>query len=185
MLGETMTEHEALEALLLPSANNIADALAEQVSGSASRFVTAMNRAAARLGMVDTVYTDPSGYDPGTISTASDQLKLARAATTLTAFTEIVSLRSAVLPGVGVVHNTDSLLGQDGFVGVKTGSDQAAGGCFMFEAVRRIGGHQRRVLGVVLGQTGGPLIAAGLSAAQSLVDGVMGELADRSSRRED
>jgi D-alanyl-D-alanine carboxypeptidase (penicillin-binding protein 5/6) len=75
-----------------------------------------------------------------------------------------------------LVANTDTLLGHDGFVGIKTGSDQAAGGCFMFSSVRRVGGHQRRVIGVVLGQTGGPEIQAGLRAAQTLTDGVMTQL---------
>jgi D-alanyl-D-alanine carboxypeptidase (penicillin-binding protein 5/6) len=179
--GETMTEQDALEALLIPSANNIADALAERVSGSVPSFVRAMNRAALRLGMTHTTYTDPSGFDPGTVSTARDQLRLARAAMALPAFAEIVGQRAATIPVVGEVHNTDTLLGQDGFVGIKTGSDQAAGGCFMFEAVRRIGGRPHRVFGVVLGQTGGGLIAAGLSAARSLVDEVMNELANHST----
>jgi D-alanyl-D-alanine carboxypeptidase (penicillin-binding protein 5/6) len=174
--GETMTERDALEALLLPSANNIAAALADHVSGSVPNFVREMNRAALRLGMTSTIYTDPSGFDAGTTSTARDQLRLAQAAMAVPTFAEIVGQRSALIPEVGEVTNTDSLLGQDGFVGIKTGSDQAAGGCFMFEAVRRIGGHQRRAFGVVLGQRKGPLIAAGLSAAQSLVDRVMTQL---------
>jgi D-alanyl-D-alanine carboxypeptidase (penicillin-binding protein 5/6) len=177
--GETMTEREALTALLLPSANNIADALADHVAGSVSQFVHDMNHAAIGLGMSDTDYTDPSGFDASTISSAPDQLRLARAAMAIPAFAEIVGLPTATLPGAGLVRNTDQLLGQDGFVGIKTGSDQAAGGCFMFEAVRRVGGHQRRVIGVVLGQTRGPLIAAGLQAAQSLVDHVMTQLAHK------
>jgi D-alanyl-D-alanine carboxypeptidase (penicillin-binding protein 5/6) len=136
-----------------------------------------MNRAAVQLGMPSTIYTDPSGFDPGTVSTAHDQLRLAQAAMAIPAFAEIVGQRSAMIPQFGEVRNTDALLGEDGFVGIKTGSDQAAGGCFMFESVRRIGGQQHRVFGVVLGQTGGPLIAAGLTAARSLVDQVMGQLA--------
>ena len=61
-------------------------------------------------------------------------------------------------------HNTNSLLGQAGFVAGKTGSTDAAGGCLAFRVVR--GG---RVLdGVVLGQRGRPLIDAGLRAAAAL-----------------
>ena len=43
------------------------------------------------------------------------------------------------------MHNTNGLLGHDGFVGVKTGSDHAAGGCFAFRAIRRIHSKQTTV----------------------------------------
>jgi D-alanyl-D-alanine carboxypeptidase (penicillin-binding protein 5/6) len=168
-VGEKLTERQALEALLLPSANNVAMQLARAVSGSADAFVDAMNAQARRLGMTSTHYTDPSGYDPGTTSTARDQVLVARAAMRIRAFTALVAEPSAVLPDVGVVRNTDRLLGHDGFVGIKTGSDQAAGGCFMF-AARRTGGQL--VYGVVLGQRDGPLIPAGLNAARHLADSV-------------
>jgi serine-type D-Ala-D-Ala carboxypeptidase (penicillin-binding protein 5/6) len=168
--GEKLTERHALQALLLPSANNIAMALARAVSGSVAAFVDEMNAAARRLGMTSTRYTDPSGYDPGTVSTAHDQLLLARAAMRIDAFAEIAAEPSAVIPYAGVVRNTDRLLGQDGFVGIKTGSDQAAGGCFMFAARSSSGGQL--VYGVVLGQRDGPLIPAALAAARRLADSV-------------
>ena len=167
--GEELTERQALQALLLPSANNIAMALARAVSGTVDAFVDEMNSEARRLAMTSTVYTDPSGYDPGTVSTARDQLLLARSAMRIDAFAEIVAEPAAIIPQAGVVHNTDGLLGQDGFVGVKTGSDSAAGGCFMF-AVR---GHSRQLLyGVVLGQRDGPLIPAALNVAHRLADSI-------------
>jgi D-alanyl-D-alanine carboxypeptidase (penicillin-binding protein 5/6) len=170
VVGERLTERQALQALLLPSANNIAISLARAVSGSTEGFVNEMNAEARRLGMRSTRYTDPSGYDPGTVSTASDQLVLARAAMRIDAFREIVSMSSAVLPQTGLVLNTNGLLGRGGFLGIKTGSDQAAGGCFMF-AARGWHGHQM-IYGAVLGQRDGPFIAAGLSAARQLVDSV-------------
>jgi D-alanyl-D-alanine carboxypeptidase (penicillin-binding protein 5/6) len=166
--GEELTEWQALQALLLPSANNIAMALARAVSGSNDAFVDEMNAEARRLGMTSTRYTDPSGYDAATVSTAVDQLLLARAAMKIDAFAEIVAEPSAVIPYVGVIRNTDLLLGDDGFVGIKTGSDQAAGGCFMFATRTR---HAHGLLyGVVLGQRDGALIGAGLNAARRLAD---------------
>jgi D-alanyl-D-alanine carboxypeptidase (penicillin-binding protein 5/6) len=74
----------------------------------------------------------------------------------------------------GTVHNTDTLLGHDGFVGVKTGSDDAAGGCFAFRAIRWMNGARTVITGVVLGQPGDDPIAAGLEAADALVDRVVG-----------
>jgi D-alanyl-D-alanine carboxypeptidase (penicillin-binding protein 5/6) len=68
------------------------------------------------------------------------------------------------------VTNTNALLGHDGFVGMKTGSDEAAGGCLMFRAVWSTGSGSRSLIGVVLGQRGDNLINAGLSAAKQLAD---------------
>jgi D-alanyl-D-alanine carboxypeptidase (penicillin-binding protein 5/6) len=85
-------------------------------------------------------------------------------------------MRTAVLPVAGTVTNTDTLLGHDGFVGIKTGSDQAAGGCFMFEAVRSSHGRNWDIYGVVLGQTRGPLIQAGLGAADQLATSISPQL---------
>lgn len=170
--GDVLTERDALEALLLPSANNIAIALANYSAGSVDAFVDEMNQQAASLHMTHTTYTDPSGYDDTTVSTARDQLKLARVAMANHTFAQIVAMPEAVLPAVGVVKNTDTLLGRDGFVGGKTGSDSAAGGCFMFKAVREVRGHRYTFLGVVLGQRGGPLIDAALVAADDLVNSI-------------
>src|SRR5947209_6247540 len=74
--GEQLTERQALQALLLPSANNIAAVLARWGAGSVDRFVARMNAAARSLGMTHTRYTDPSGYDDATVSTAADQARI-------------------------------------------------------------------------------------------------------------
>jgi D-alanyl-D-alanine carboxypeptidase (penicillin-binding protein 5/6) len=175
--GERLTERQALQALLLPSANNIAAVLARWDAGSERRFVARMNAAARSLGMTRTRYTDPSGYDDATVSTAADQLRLVDRAMRLPVFASIVATPSATLPVAGTVHNTNTLLGHGGFVGVKTGSTAAAGGCFAFRAVRWIDGKRTTVTGVVLGQPGHDQIAAGLAAAVAMVDRIAGRRA--------
>ena len=172
--GEQLTELQALQALLLPSANNIAAVLARWDAGSENRFVARMNATALSLGMTHTRYTDPSGYDDATVSTAADQVRIVDRAMRLPVFASIVATPSAVLPVAGIVHNTDTLLGRDGFVGVKTGSDDAAGGCFAFRAIRWIDGKRTTITGVVLGQPGHDQIAAGLAAAGGMVDRITG-----------
>jgi D-alanyl-D-alanine carboxypeptidase (penicillin-binding protein 5/6) len=173
--GEQLTERQALEALLLPSANNIAAVLARWDAGSADRFVARMNAAAQSLGMTHTRYTDPSGYDDGTVSTAADQVRIVVGAMRLPVFASIVATTSATLPVAGTVHNTNRLLRHDGFVGVKTGSTAAAGGCFAFRAVRWIDGRRTTITGVVLGQPGHDQIASGLVAADAMVDRIAGD----------
>ena len=175
--GEQLTELQALQALLLPSANNIAAVLARWDAGSVSRFVARMNATARSLGMTHTRYTDPSGYDDATVSTAADQVRLVDRAMRLPAFASIVGASSATLPVAGTVHNTNPLLGHKGFVGVKTGSTSAAGGCFAFRAVRWIDGKRQTITGVVLGQPGHDKIAAGLAAAEAMVDRIAGQRA--------
>jgi serine-type D-Ala-D-Ala carboxypeptidase (penicillin-binding protein 5/6) len=179
--GEQLTERQALQALLLPSANNIAAVLARWDAGSVNRFVARMNATARSLDMSHTRYTDPSGYDDATVSTAAEQVRIVDRAMRLPVFASIVATPSATLPVAGTVHNTDTLLGQDGFVGVKTGSDDAAGGCFAFRAIRWIDGKGTTITGVVLGQSGDNRIAAGLAAADAMVNRIAGQGAVPSS----
>jgi serine-type D-Ala-D-Ala carboxypeptidase (penicillin-binding protein 5/6) len=174
VVGEELTERQALEALLVPSANNIAAVLARWDAGSEERFVVRMNAVARSLGMRHTRYTDPSGYDDATVSTAADQVRIVLRAMRLPVFASIVTEPTAELPVAGSVRNTDMLLGHDGFVGVKTGSDDAAGGCFAFRAVRWVHGRRTTITGVVLGQPGDDQIAAGLMAADAMVARIAG-----------
>jgi D-alanyl-D-alanine carboxypeptidase (penicillin-binding protein 5/6) len=168
--GERLSERQALQALLLPSANNVAALLAVHDAGTIPAFVARMNATARSLGMHTTAYTDPSGFDPSTVSTAADQLKLAAAAMREPAFAAIVAEPFAKLPVAGRVANYNGLVGEDGYVGIKTGSDRAAGGCLMFAKRVRIAGRHLLVLGVVLGQREGALIEAALASARALGD---------------
>jgi D-alanyl-D-alanine carboxypeptidase (penicillin-binding protein 5/6) len=174
--GEQITERQALQALLLPSANNIAALLAVHDAGTPAAFVARMNAAARQLGMRSTTYTDPSGFEDTTVSTAVDQLKLARVAMREPAFAAIVAEPAVELPLVGSVSNYDTLVGNDGYAGIKTGSDRAAGGCFMFAKHVAIDARRLTVLGVVLGQREGSLIEAALASAQRLGDSVAAAL---------
>ncbi|HEV7896739.1 MAG TPA: D-alanyl-D-alanine carboxypeptidase [Planosporangium sp.] len=152
--GEQLTERQALQALLLPSANNVAQILAKWDAGSVEAFVAKMNATAMELGLAQTHYTDPSGLTPSTVSTAADQTVLAERALKAPALAEIVALPSATLPVVGTVNNWNSLLGTDGVFGVKTGSTDEAGGNLVFAARLTVAGHTLTVVGAVLGQPG-------------------------------
>ena len=171
--GEHLTELEALEALLLPSANNVAVLLARQTAGSVAGFVDRMNDTADDLGMDDTSYTDPSGMDDGTVSTAADQVRLLDAAWADPVLADVLGTAAAEIPVAGTVTTTDTLLGQHGIVGGKTGSHDAAGGCFAFRAVVEVDGEPVTVTAVVLGQRDGPLVAAALDAAERLLASVV------------
>jgi serine-type D-Ala-D-Ala carboxypeptidase (penicillin-binding protein 5/6) len=170
--GEQLTERQLLEALLIASGNNIARILATQVAGSETSFIDEMNAEAGALGMDHTTYTDPSGFDPGTVSTAADQLRVFEQAMRFPVFRQIVSMPSVTLPVAGTLTNFNPLIA-DGYAG-KTGSDSAAGGCLAFFTEVTIGGGLPTAVGVVMGQGQGSdtsaLLAAAGGAARQLVD---------------
>jgi serine-type D-Ala-D-Ala carboxypeptidase (penicillin-binding protein 5/6) len=172
--GEQLTERELLEALLIPSGNNIAQTLADQVAGNETRFIAQMNAEARTLGMDHTSYTDPSGFDPGTVSTAADQLRVFQRAMRFPAFRQVVSMATVTLPVAGTLTNYNPLLAE-GYAG-KTGSDSAAGGCLAFFTRPTVGGQPLSAVGVVLGQGHGSdtpaLLAAAGEAAEQLVDSI-------------
>jgi D-alanyl-D-alanine carboxypeptidase (penicillin-binding protein 5/6) len=172
--GEQLSERQLLEALLIPSGNNIAQMLAAQAAGSETGFVAEMNAEARTLGMDHTVYTDPSGFDPSTVSTAADQLRVFRRAMRFPAFRQIVSVASVTLPVAGTLTNFDPLLAE-GYAG-KTGSDSAAKGCLAFFTQVMVGGRPLTAVGVVMGQGEGShtpaLLAAAGEAAEQLVDSI-------------
>jgi D-alanyl-D-alanine carboxypeptidase (penicillin-binding protein 5/6) len=178
--GAVFTERQALQAVLLPSANNLARILAAWDAGSVAAFVAKMNATAAELGMSNTHYTDPAGLDPRSVSTAVDQVILAGKAMALPAFAEIVAQRKATLPVAGTVTNYNTLIGKDGVVGVKTGSTDEAGGCLVWAAVVKVGQMKLTIVGAVLGQPGANTpaqLAAVFQATRPLVRAATAALA--------
>ncbi|MFE1558509.1 D-alanyl-D-alanine carboxypeptidase [Streptomyces sp. NPDC058734] len=155
-LGQKFSEQDMLKMMMIPSANNIARQLARWDSGNdEAAFVAKMNAAAKELGMRDTTYTDPSGLDAGTVSTAVDQLKLAEAVMREEAFRQIVELASSPVKGrTQAVDNNNTLLSVRGLgaVGIKTGSSTPAGGTLMWAADKKVGGESPLILGVMMEQ---------------------------------
>jgi D-alanyl-D-alanine carboxypeptidase (penicillin-binding protein 5/6) len=149
--GEKLTEWQALAAMLIPSGNNIAGLLATWDAGSLPRFVAKMNSQARSLGMHGTHYTDPAGVAPATVSTATDQFRLAVHALQLPVFRQIVAMQQVRLPVAGLAYNVNAALGHLGIDGIKTGSTDEAGGCLVFSAPRTAGGKRVPVVGAVLG----------------------------------
>jgi D-alanyl-D-alanine carboxypeptidase (penicillin-binding protein 5/6) len=130
-----------------------------------------MNATARRLGMTGTSYTDASGLDSSTASTAADQVRLGMAAMQVPALAAIVDMPTAVVPVAGTIRNTNTLLGQDGIVGLKTGSTQAVGGCILIAARPEVSGRKTLIVAATLGQPGtaGTILPNALQAGHSLV----------------
>ena len=174
--GEQLSELQALQALLVPSGDNIASLLAQWDAGSESAFVAQMNAEATRLGLRHTHYADASGVSPATVSTAADQTRLAEVAMANPTFASIVALPQVDLPVAGLTYNVDSQVTHDNFIGIKTGWTPAAGGCFVFAAQRPVDGRSTTVVGAVLGQGGVTQLANAINAAVALVNSTFSTL---------
>jgi D-alanyl-D-alanine carboxypeptidase (penicillin-binding protein 5/6) len=178
--GETLTELQALEGMLVDSGADMATMLADWDAGAVDPFVAKMNAAAAKLGLTSTHITDPSGVDPGTTSTAQDLVRLGEAALSIPVLQQIVSLgqTSVSIPNSPIVYNLNFDLGHDGIVGIKTGSNSSAKGCYLFAAQQSIGGKTVTVVGAVLGQPGGSLgpNTAAVNAGDALVKSAFASL---------
>ncbi len=152
--GERMRVADLFKALMLESANDAAETLAEGIAGSRASFVAAMNKRARALGLDGTSYANPIGLDdPHNYSTARDLGKLAFDLMQLPRFARVVDTPVAQLESGArprTVENRNDLIGTYPFVnGVKTGHTTQAGYVLIGSARSGIGG---RVISVVMGE---------------------------------
>ncbi|QDV73522.1 serine hydrolase [Botrimarina mediterranea] len=147
--GEKVTVRELLYGLMLPSGNDASVAFAEHFGdrlpgeddeSAYDRFIAKMNATAKELGMDGTGYRNTHGLTAeGHVTTAQDLVKLAHAAMQNELFRKVVATRryATTLSSTAgyerniVWNNTDSLLGTEGFYGVKTGTTGPAGACLV------------------------------------------------------
>ncbi|MBK3577320.1 D-alanyl-D-alanine carboxypeptidase, partial [Streptomyces sp. MBT65] len=156
--GDVLTEKQALSAIMIPSANNIARLLARWDAGSEAAFIKKMNDTAKSLGMTNTTYTDASGLKETTVSTAEDQVKLGNQLVKIQALMDITKLPSWVDPSGKKWTNYNRLVPYNNSLGIKTGTTTAAGGNLLFAATKEVGGETAVVVGAILGQHTAPII---------------------------
>jgi len=148
--GQSMTEYQALQAIMLASANNIADTMAIATFGSLSAYTEYANAYVKKLGMTQTTIADASGFSPSTASTATDLIRLGDVAIDHPVLSEIMNQKTAIFPGVGTITNVNALLGQSGIRGIKTGNTEEAGGCYLAVADVMIGDKKISVITAVM-----------------------------------
>ncbi|MEU3778954.1 serine hydrolase, partial [Streptomyces sp. NPDC032472] len=188
-VGAKFSQQDMLKMLMIPSGNNAGRLLARWDTGSDSEaaFVEKMNAAAKELGMKDTTYTDPSGLDAGTVSTATDQLKLAEAVMRDEVFRTVVAMPSAPIKGLAqpLINNNDLLSVQGLSVrGIKTGSSTPAGGALMWAAYKSVGDQTPLILGTLMDQrvegpdpNGTKSLALALANSRKIIEAVRTALA--------
>ncbi len=152
-VGEKITEYQALQALLLPSSDNMADTLANWAYGSITDYAQTANGEAQTLGMNNTEFSteDTSGLAPDTISTAHDLVLLGQVALQNPVIAQIVAQTKATIPVAGTIRNVNSLLGTNGINGIKTGNSNQAGGVYLFSAKQTFAnGQSVTLIGAVM-----------------------------------
>jgi D-alanyl-D-alanine carboxypeptidase (penicillin-binding protein 5/6) len=141
--GEKWRARDLLAAMVIRSANDACRALADDLGGTAPRFVDAMNRRALALGLRDTRFADPCGHDrEQQFSTAHDLARLAEEVMQHPEYVEFsekprAAMRSADGKRAYEFDNTNALIGRyPGAIGLKTGHTDLAGNCLVALAER-------------------------------------------------
>lgn len=135
--GEVVSEYQALQALLIASADNFADILANWAFGSSAAYQAYANQYAKSLGMDETTVSDNSGYLTSTVSNANNLEILGQKAITNPLIASIVDQYDATIPVAGKIQNYNINLSpvlKTQINGIKTGNTTSGGGNYIYSS---------------------------------------------------
>lgn len=149
--GMTFTERQLLELTLIKSANNYTVSMAVWAFGSQDAFLTAARAWLADNGLDRIVVNEPTGIDRSNVAPVDQLIELGRIALAHPVIAEIVATPATDVPPLGMLPNTNKLLGLSGVDGIKTGTLDDFGANLLFSADYTVGASTVTVIGVVLG----------------------------------
>jgi len=149
--GVVYTERELLEIMLIDSAGNYAGTIGNWAFGSEAGMVSAARTWLDAHGLTGVQYIEPGGRDHGNTATAADLLRLGELVLADPALAQIVAIPSIEIHDVGVVENSNKLLGDNGVDGIKTGTLNDFGANLLFSVDLTVGSESIPLVGVVLG----------------------------------
>lgn len=161
--GGSLTQYQMLEGMLVGSANNYADRLAQTLWPSDAVFAAAANAWLTSHGVPGVVVYEPTGMDERNTASAEALIRLAQKVLEHPVLAEIVKKQAVDLPGAGHVENTNNLLADPGVLGLKTGTLDASN--LLSAKDVTIGDTTVRLYASVLGQ---PDDAARLAASRAI-----------------
>lgn len=167
--GEKISQYQALQAVLLPSANNMADSLALWAFGSMSAYHEYASAMLKRLNLTQTTISDDaSGMSSKNTSTPSDLVALGELALRNEVINEIIRQPHATIPVHGVVYSANARLASTGKVfGIKTGLTDEAGACYLFAGEHTVEDRNVTIIGVISGMN---TIREPIKASEPLVE---------------
>ena len=130
--GEQVTFSDMLYAMLLPSGNDAAVAIAQNYRGGEDSFILQMNKKAQELSLFNTHFVDPDGLSENDYTTAHDLARLGAYALHNPVFAKIVRTKHKTITTLNFkntyqLSNLNVLLGLDNVTGIKTGYTDEAG----------------------------------------------------------
>lgn len=149
--GVAFTQRQLLDVVLVASANNYSETMARWAFGSQTKFLAAARTWLDAHNLNGIQIVDASGLDPRNTSSPADLIELGKLALASPIVSTIVSSPSAIVPYVGMVENTNKLLGWNGIDGIKTGTVQRNNANLLFATTVIVGAETIDVIGVVLG----------------------------------
>lgn len=150
-VGAKFTEKQMLQVALIKSANNYAGTLALWAYGSITAYKNAAKLFLEKNGLTHTTIVEPTGLNAQNVSTPGDLIALGKLALASNDIAPIVATKTAVVPGVGPIENSNALLGIDDVVGIKTGTLNDHGSNLLFATRQTVDGHEVTLVGAVLG----------------------------------
>lgn len=174
--GQVYTERELLDITLIESANNYATTLAVWAFGSQDAFAGAAQAWLSEHDLANITIVEPTGLDARNVGTAAALVELGRLALEDPVVAQIVGTDSLTMHDVGLLENSNELLGTAGVTGIKTGTLDSFGANLLFSAQYPIGGSSVTVIGVVLGGTDHDTLDAAITQLLATVAGGFHEL---------
>ncbi len=129
--GQQISQYDALQAMLMVSANNLSDSLVIWAFGSMDTYKNYANSMVKRNGLTQTNIDDASGFSPLTVSTAREMTTIGMLYMDNPVLKEIAMKQNAEIPGTGLIPNYNSYINNDGAIGIKIGDTDEAKRCFM------------------------------------------------------
>lgn len=167
--GEQISQYQMIQTIMLPSANNMADSLANWSFGSTADYSAYANAYLKKQGINNTtVGTDASGLSPTSTSTAEDLVKIGKLAMQNPVLAQVVGQSTASgIPVVGNIKNVNFLLGTSGIIGVKTGNTEEAGGVYV--SASKVVVNKKPVI-IVTSVIGAPNLVTAMYSSVPLLD---------------
>ena len=134
IVGETWSERDMLQAMILGSSNNHADLLARWAFGSVDDYLVAAAAWLAAHDLTGITVVDTNGLHDQSAGTAPNLARLASLAASEPAITEMLADPAAALADMPGVANTTAFLANEGITGISLSRTDAAGVCFLFTA---------------------------------------------------
>jgi D-alanyl-D-alanine carboxypeptidase (penicillin-binding protein 5/6) len=164
-VGGTMTYYEGLQAMLLPSSNNMSDTLVDRFFESREVYISYANQYLEKNGLKDTIVADASGFSPESKSTPTDLIKLGQLALKNPVIADIVAQKNATLAVAGDVSNYNQLIREPDVIGIKPGTTDEAGYCLLFAArISDTTNTPHTVIIITMGHTDRPFFLQTLDA---------------------